>query len=118
LRITDDNFCVNYDTLTINVINPEDLPCDEVFLPKAFTPNGDLLNDTYGISNPYVLQQLRIFEIYDRWGTRVFATDNPFDTWDGTYQNKAVNPGVYIWKVEYSCKNQAQVSTGTVTIIR
>jgi gliding motility-associated-like protein len=118
LRITDDNFCVTYDTLIINVINPEDLPCDEVFLPKAFTPNDDLLNDVYGISNPYILQQLKIFEIYDRWGTRVFATDNAFETWDGTYKNKPVNPGLFIWKVEYSCENQAKSATGTVTVIR
>jgi gliding motility-associated-like protein len=107
-----------YDTLTINVINPEDLPCDEVFLPKAFTPNGDLLNDLFGISNPYILQQLEIFEIFDRWGTRVFATDNPFDTWDGTYKSQPLNPGLFIWRVEYSCENQAQSATGTVTIIR
>ncbi len=118
LRITDDNFCVTYDTLTINVINPADLPCDGVFLPKAFTPNGDLLNDVYGISNPHIVQQLKSFEIFDRWGTRVFATDNPFETWDGSYKGSAVNPGVFIWKIEYSCENQAQVATGTVTIIR
>ncbi|MFK7948709.1 MAG: LamG-like jellyroll fold domain-containing protein [Saprospiraceae bacterium] len=118
LRVTDDNFCVTYDTLQINVINPEDLPCDEVFLPKAFTPNGDLLNDTYSISNPNVVQQLRIFEIYDRWGTRVFVTDNPFEFWDGTYNGTPVNPGVFIWKIEYSCENKDQLASGTVTIIR
>lgn len=118
LRITDDNFCVTYDTLQINVINPEDLPCDEVFLPKAFTPNGDLLNDTYSISNPNIVQQLKIFEIYDRWGTRVFVTDDPFESWDGTYNGTPVNPGVFIWKIEYSCENQEQLASGTVTIIR
>lgn len=118
LRVTDANFCVTYDTLQINVINPADLPCDEVFLPKAFTPNNDLLNDIYGISNPHIVQQLTVFEIFDRWGTRVFVTDDPFESWDGTYNGSPVNPGVFIWKVEYSCENQAQVSTGTVTVIR
>ena len=118
LQITDDNQCVTYDTLRIDVINPEDLPCDEVFLPKAFTPNGDLLNDTYGISNPNVVQQLKVFEIFDRWGTRVFVTDNPFDFWDGTYNGKPVNPGVFVWKIEYSCENQDRLSSGTVTIMR
>lgn len=118
LSMTDEYACVTYDTLQINVINPEDLPCDEVFLPKAFTPNGDLLNDTYFISNPNVVQQLIIFEIYDRYGTRVFVTDDPFEFWDGTYNGTPVNPGVFMWKVEYSCENQQQLATGTVTIIR
>lgn len=118
LRITDDNFCVTYDTLNINVIDPADLPCDEVFLPKSFTPNGDLLNDVYGISNPHIVQQLRIFEIFDRWGTRVFVTNDPFEAWDGSYKGTPVNPGVFIWKVEYSCENKDQISTGTVTILR
>jgi gliding motility-associated-like protein len=118
LRITDDNFCITYDTLTINVINPDDLPCDQVFLPKAFTPNDDGRNETFGISNPEIVQQLQIFEVYDRWGSRVFVTDNPYEKWDATFRNKAVNPGVYVWKIEYECEGESKIETGNVTIIR
>jgi len=70
--------CVATDSVRISVIDPNSLDCGAVFLPKAFTPNKDGLNDTYGISNPYALQKLVSFDIFDRWGSKVFSTADPF----------------------------------------
>lgn len=110
--------CTATDSIRINVIDPDDLDCNELFLPKAFTPNDDGLNDTYIISNPFAIQDLISFEIFDRWGGRVFFTDNPFEGWDGYFKGQAVNPGVFLYKVYFFCEGEEKVQTGSVTILR
>lgn len=110
--------CIARDRITFNVIDPNDLDCSTIFLPSAFTPNNDGLNDTYGISNPYAIPELITFEIYDRWGNRVFATQDPFDRWDGFYRGEAVNAGVVQYALQWVCEGEEQVQTGEVAVLR
>ena len=110
--------CTATDSIRINVVDPDDLDCNEVFLPKAFTPNGDGLNEIYRISNPFAIQELISFEIFDRWGGRVFFTDDPFEGWDGSFKGQAVNPGVMLYKVRFVCEDEEQIITGSITILR
>ena len=110
--------CTAVDSIRITVLDPNELDCTKVFLPKAFTPNNDGLNDTYGISNPYAVSDLISFEIFDRWGGRVFSTTNPMDRWDGSSRGKALNPGVLLYKVRYRCKGEELISAGSLTIIK
>jgi len=114
----EDFICVSSDSITITVIDPNDLACDEVFLPKAFTPNGDDLNDFYGISNPFAIEKLISFEIFDRWGGRVFFTDNPTEKWDGAFKGQPMNPGVLLYRVRFSCDGEEDTVVGSVAIIR
>lgn len=119
VRISDDvSTCVSTDSIRINVIDPSTLDCRTVFLPNAFTPNGDGLNDVFGLSNPYAVLDLVSFEIFDRWGGRVFYTDDPFERWDGYYRGAALNPGVFLYKVIYRCNGEELVTTGNVTMLR
>jgi gliding motility-associated-like protein len=119
VRISDDvSSCIALDSVRINVVDPNDLDCSTAFLPNAFTPNGDNLNDTYGISNPYALQKLVSFEIFDRWGGRVFFTNDPFEQWDGSFKGTPVNSGVMLYKVVFVCNDEEKVTTGSVTIMR
>lgn len=110
--------CVATDTIRINVVDPDNLDCGVVFLPKAFTPNNDGLNDTYGISNPFAIPELISFEIFDRWGGRVFFTNDPFERWDGSFGGTAVNSGVMLYRVRYICEGEEKVTAGSVTIMR
>ncbi|MEO1628782.1 MAG: gliding motility-associated C-terminal domain-containing protein, partial [Bacteroidota bacterium] len=114
----DDDFCTSFDTLRVTVIDPDDLECGEIFLPKAFTPNDDGLNDSYGISNPYAIQELISLEIFDRWGGRVFATSDPFEQWDGRFKGQFMNPGVLLYRVRYRCDGEEQNSVGSLSILR
>ncbi|MCB0639118.1 MAG: gliding motility-associated C-terminal domain-containing protein [Lewinella sp.] len=109
--------CVATDSVQVTVIDPDELPC-EAFLPRAFTPNGDNLNDTYGISNPYAIEELLSFEIFDRWGGQVFYTEDPFERWDATFHGDKVMPGVFLWRVRYRCDGAEQVKSGNVTVLR
>lgn len=110
--------CVARDSILIDVIDPDDLDCNAIFLPNAFTPNGDGLNETFGISNPYSVQELASFDIIDRWGNKVFSTTDPFERWDGYYRGQAVNSGVMRYQLSFICDGEEQVLTGNVSILR
>ena len=118
VRLSDNQNCIANDSIRITVIDPASLDCKEVFLPKAFTPNGDNLNDRYGISNPFAIQELLSFEIFDRWGGRVFMTDDPFETWDGSFKGEPINPGVLLYRVRFNCDGEENVAVGSLSIIR
>ncbi len=110
--------CTALDTIEVKVIDPKTLDCGRIFLPNAFTPNGDGLNNEFFISNPFAIEQLDVFEIFDSWGSKMFSTTDKFAKWDGTFLGKAVNPGVYVWKARFRCKEQAMSDFGSVTILK
>lgn len=112
--------CIATDSILLQVIDPDDLDCTQIFLPKAFTPNGigPAVNETYGISNPFAIAELTSFEIYDRWGGQMFVTNDRFARWDGTFQNEPVSPGVYLWRVTFSCNGETFQESGSVTVLR
>lgn len=88
-----------------------------LFAPNAFSPNDDKHNDTYLVKF-YGIKTLQI-AIYDRWGTQVFASDNPAFEWDGKYKGVSVPEGVYIYRVEAVGEDNIQyLKEGTITLIR
>ena len=113
-----DQQCTAVDTIAIKVIDPKDLDCKSLFLPKAFTPNEDGLNDQFFISNPYAVDEVLSFEILDGWGGRIFYTKDKFERWDGTFNGQKVNPGVYLWKAKFRCKGEELVDFGNVTVLK
>ena len=112
--------CVAKDSIQITVVDPSNLDCTEIFLPKAFTPNGlgPSVNEDYGISNPFAVPELISFEIFDRWGNRVFTAVDAFSRWDGSYKGQAVNPGVYLYKLRYICEGVQRINAGSLTVLR
>ena len=122
VSITDDpaspNRCITTDTLRVTVVDPKEVGCGDILLPTAFTPNNDGLNDTYFISNPYAIEKLREFSIYDRWGSRVFTTTDRIAAWDGTVGGVVQNAGDYIYTLEYECGGSTKTAHGAFTLIR
>ena len=121
VRITDaESNCVAVDSIAFQVIDPSTLDCANVFLPKAFTPNGvgPSANETFGISNPFAIPELLSFEIYDRYGTRMFQTTDVFEKWDGTFKGERVLPGPVVWRVVYRCEGEELVVSGSVMVLR
>jgi gliding motility-associated-like protein len=109
--------CLAQDSIYIKVIDPKTLSCNTLPIPSAFTPNGDGKNDTYGISNPYSLDRLISFEIIDRIGNTVFKTEDPLNWWDGTFQQKKMNPGVFMYKIKYICAGVEKYQYGTFQLL-
>ncbi len=110
--------CQSSDTIQVTVVDPNDLLCDEIYMPNAFTPNEDYINDNYGIANPYAVQKLISFEIFDKWGGLVFQSTDPFQQWDGKMNDKPLNPGVFQYKISYECEGKERSKIGTFSLIR
>lgn len=87
------------------------------FIPNAFTPNGDGTNDflfVYGES----LKNVSLM-IFNRWGEKVFESNNQFDGWDGTFKGNPVAPGVFSYYFEGEYLDGKKVSQkGTVTVLK
>jgi gliding motility-associated-like protein len=106
-------------TATISV---EEGLCDPfVYVPNAFTPNGDGRNEFFQVEVYGTLRDMQI-DIFNRWGERIFSADDPAMTWDGSYNGEPVPDGVYVWKVRYRAPTDngpvAQELMGHVTVLR
>jgi len=119
LVFTYDDNCIARDTVHVTVIDPATLDCNQVFIPNAFTPSETpKINDIFGISNPFAVDEFISFEIFDRWGGRVFAAADQFETWDGTTNGKPANPGVFLYRLRYKCEGVEKVKAGSLTLLR
>ncbi len=70
------------------------------YAPNVFSPNDDGRNDEWHIFLPCLWQRYRL-EVFDRWGSLVFAADDPEQEWDGYQRGKEPVPGVYLWRLEW-----------------
>jgi gliding motility-associated-like protein len=119
LRFNHLDGCAAYDTIVINVIDPDTLDCSKLFIPNAFSPGfSDGRNDVFFISNAFAISDFISFEVFDRWGGRLFEALSVTDFWDGTFAGKPVNAGIYLYRVRYKCQGEEKVYSGTVTLLR
>jgi gliding motility-associated-like protein len=89
----------------------------DIFIPNAFSPNGDGQNDAFKITGD-VIETMEL-EIYNRWGELVFETDQPIMGWDGTFNGTRVEPNVYVYQINITCIDQRRFSKkGNITVIR
>jgi gliding motility-associated-like protein len=112
--------CRATDSVLLQVFDPESFDCTILLVPTAFTPNGlgPESNETLGISNAATLQEFEVFQVFDRWGNKVFETTDADGKWDGTYRGEASMPGVYVWHAAYSCNGESLNRNGSVKLIR
>ncbi|MFZ9188192.1 MAG: MBG domain-containing protein, partial [Algoriphagus sp.] len=87
----------------------------DITIYNSFTPNGDGINDTWGIP------ELRFYEgvsisIYERGGNRVYYTENPDVRWDATFEGKELPIGTYFWIVEVT--ETGEVRKGMLNVMR
>lgn len=85
------------------------------FMPTAFTPNGDNLND---ILKPYIPggSVMEDFRIYNRWGQVVFSTDISGEGWDGRFKGAQQPSGTYVWMCRYRYGGNLITEKGMVTL--
>jgi gliding motility-associated-like protein len=88
-----------------------------VYTPNAFTANGDGLNDTYQWV-PVFVKEFKI-QIYDRYGERIFETNNKNEAWDGKYKNAPCQEAVYFYILRYTGWDGSDESqSGNFTLLR
>ncbi|RYY55398.1 MAG: T9SS type B sorting domain-containing protein [Chitinophagaceae bacterium] len=89
----------------------------DLFIPTAFTPNNDGINDVFRIP-PGVNMELDEFAVFNRWGQKVFATKNTGTGWDGTRLGEALPAGVYVYQLSGRQSQKKVYVKGTVTLVR
>jgi gliding motility-associated-like protein len=115
------NRCANWtDTFRLRVQH-----CGfEVFVPNAFSPNGDGWNDDFKpfFKMDYIKIESYDFRLFNRWGSLVFASQNVAEAWDGNFRGRPCESGVYVWTITVQVLLNGKVTTkqlsGDVTIIR
>lgn len=90
----------------------------EIFVPNAFTPNGDGHNDLLR-AMPVGIKEFKYFAVFDRYGQRVFYTTNPANPWTGNIDGRPEPTGAYVWAAAGVDVNGVFVQRkGTVMLIR
>lgn len=92
---------------------------DTLYLPNAFTPDGDGLNDVFipVVSDKNISSYL--FRIYNRWGMLVFESNQIKQGWDGNYLGNPCETGIYIWHLQVKkSMGESWYDKGSVKIIR
>ncbi len=88
-----------------------------IYVPNAFTPNKDGKNERLFVRGVNVSRL--DFKIYNRWGELVFETDDIDRGWDGTYNEKEVDPAVYVYYLEADCGGGGTyIEKGNITVLR
>ena len=94
------------------------LPEFRFWIPNSFTPDDNSRNDIF---MPKIIGAVQYeFEIYNRWGQRIFRTSNPEEGWNGSYKERESPQGIYIWKISFKnvATEQIEKHVGHLTLIR
>ncbi|HWB64279.1 MAG TPA: gliding motility-associated C-terminal domain-containing protein [Chitinophagales bacterium] len=112
IEVTDAGGCSVSDSLLVTVTN------SGILIPTAFSPNGDGVNDIFHALNKNIVKI--DLQVYNRWGEKVFETDDFTVGWDGTYKNDKQDMGVYVWECSYMLQGdkKTRFAKGNVTLIR
>ena len=113
VHVVSDYGCSGDDSIKVRVVNQA-----AFFVPSAFTPNGDGLNDIF---RPIAIgyRDLKYFRVFNRFGEMVYNGNTLEVGWDGTYNHKQCDIGVYFWEVRFTDRFGKEGSLkGDVTLIR
>jgi len=105
--------CPTTDVINIKVFNGP-----EIYVPNAFTPNGDGKNDRF---RPMAvgIQEVQYFRIYNRYGQLIFTSKDTFAGWDGRSNGKEQPADTYVWQVAgIDFEGHQHTKKGTITLLR
>ncbi len=111
--VTDANGCTTKDSVLVTV----EIICADLFLPNAFSPDGDRQNDVFYLYGNCVSSMS--LSIYNRWGEVVFETKNITDGWDGKFNNELMDAAVFSVQLKAILTNGDEVhKTGSLYLVR
>ncbi len=92
---------------------------NDIFIPNVFTPNGDGVNDHISLETEKI-STLLAFDVYDRWGSKVFSSDRIDFQWEGRYSGADLPAGVYTYILHAVCPIDGTplFKTGDITLLR
>jgi len=111
-----DGLCTKSDTALVKVY---EIVCDDpyVFVPNAFTPNGDQENDILYVRGIWI--EKCVLRIFDRWGELIFETTDQNIGWDGTFKGKKLDPDVFDYYLDVECLGGLHnIIKGNITLMK
>ena len=109
------------DTVLTAEFSIAQVDCCHPAIPNAFTPNGDEVNDKFGVILRYCDVEILEFTVYSRWGELMFQALEDTDRWDGTTLNGTEAPSdVYVYVTRYKVADETaeKFEKGEVTLLR
>jgi gliding motility-associated-like protein len=120
VSVTGENGCSDSDDVTVFVDRKR-----HVYVPNAFSPNGDGLNDVFMIfAKQGSVKRVKSFLVFSRWGESVyqyfnFQPNDPAKGWDGTHRGEAMDAAVFVWFAEIEFMDgEVELFEGDVTLVR
>ena len=90
---------------------------DQIYIPNAFTPNGDAVNDVLLVYG-YAIQSMR-FSVYNQWGEKIFESTNQSVGWNGTHNGKLQPSGVYMYVCQLTLRDGTTLlKKGSINLVR
>jgi gliding motility-associated-like protein len=92
-----------------------------VYVPNAFTPDGDGINDLFlPVFSDYSRVVEYEFLIFNRWGENIFISNVPGETWDAQHKNIIVKEDVFVWKLKFKNSETGEIysKVGHVSVLR
>jgi len=115
VTMDDANGCSSSAAITVGVR----IPCNNIYVPDAFSPNADQQNDVLYVYGTNCLDYGGYnFEVYDRWGNNVFSSSNSKIGWDGTYKGKELDADVFVYTLTYAINGSTIKTKGNVSLIK
>jgi gliding motility-associated-like protein len=116
---------VYYGSCIANAVSKIQINNQDIYVPSAFSPNNDGVNDRFFISADPVLSELTYqLQIYNRWGGKLFENpsariNHPEDGWDGKLNDKELLPGAYLYLIQITDQSGKVITrSGDVVIVR
>lgn len=114
VRVSNDFGCFDTDSIRVHVYKVK----PDLFVPNAFTPNGDGNNDIFK-PIPIGMKSVDVFRVYNRWGQLLYSGTGNGSGWDGTFAGKAQETATYVWYAEgVDYLNNKIKRKGSVILIR
>jgi gliding motility-associated-like protein len=113
--VTSNNGCSTADSIEVRVSTGD--ASNGYLVPNAFTPNGDGKNDCFGVPFWGKVDAFS-FSIYNRWGERVFHSNNNADCWNGTVKGKPLEAGTYVYLIAATTRCGPVRRKGSFLLIR
>jgi gliding motility-associated-like protein len=112
IKLTDEQGCIAEDEVLINTRR-------KIYIPNAFSPNDDGYNDYFFINTEYEATLVQ-FEIYNRWGDKIFESrdlcksNSQSCSWDGKFKGQLCDEGIYVWKLHAVSESRASRNGGVL----
>ena len=106
VSVTDASGCLTAETINLAPSETRKGDCQDfdLYVPNAFSPNGDGFNDLLHIfpESDSNLRRIKSFRLFDRWGALIYQKNNflplpDIPLWDGTFNGRPMQPGVFVW---------------------